>query len=129
MANWFARPAVKAGGGWVAGNQTTVAGPTAKIVGSIPTVTAAISENVAVQTTRTATATIKDSANALIPDGTILICMENNGAWVEVSRPVSVAGAVSFTKTQFDPHPDYIFVLPKQANSPETLCTTPVVPV
>jgi len=133
MANWYGRASYKTGTGWIAGDQTQVAGPSVSIAGSIPGVTGAMDVNTLAPTTLTASANIHDSTNVAVPDGlTVVVMKQVNGVWTKVTEILTSGGTglAQYTNTQLPPHPDYIFVIPRQTNWPnETICTPLITPV
>jgi len=131
MATWYGRNSTGPGV-WATGNQTKVSGPSLTIGGLIPTVTGVINTSSLAPTTMTASANINDSTGAAVPVGLNVVVMEDLcDAWSEVAEiNVGLAGLVEFVNTQLPPHPNYIFVVPRQTNwAVETICTPPVTPI
>ena len=57
---------------------------------------------------------------------------DDGNTWAEVAEVVTTGGTglVQYQNTQFDPHPDYIFVVPRQTGwAVETICTPSVTPI
>lgn len=132
MANWFARNSTGTTA-WQAGNQKVVAGPSVTIAGQIPAVVGVGDIFALAPTTATASANIQDSTAIPIPDGLTVIVMKNiNGTWLKEAEVVTSGGTglVSYTNTLLPPHPDYMFVIPRQTNwQIETICTPAVTPL
>jgi hypothetical protein len=132
MALWYARN-VTGATAWKAGNQKVVAGPVVTISGTIPSISGAMSVYALAPTTMTATANIQDSTATAVPDGVTVLVMKSVGTTLIKEGETTTSGGtglVTYTKTQLPPHPNYVFVIPRQTGyTIETICTPEVTPV